>query len=281
MSTAGLEPSTPTPAPVTPTLGAALHLVGPESAALRSLEDPLLATAPADLLTVAQAFGRARRELRAGVSAGPSQADVWALADVIAGHWIDDRPLPADLREQAAAAAAAEQARAAHLRALILAAGTLRDQAQDQLHEHAPGVIRGPLGAELDRIRTAYKAASAAVDGRDLQDSAAFVNAPPVAREAYFTVRELATAYTRLKELHRVWLALEADGSTSLQLHLDAHHDEMEPTGPINLPSDPLARFLLIMRNPWMPSLAEMEDARSTLNPYLRPKPAPERVESA
>jgi hypothetical protein len=199
--------------------------------------------------------------------------DVWALADVLVGHWIDDQPLPADLVSQAAAAAAAEQARAAHTRVLTIAAGTVRDQAQAQLYERAPDVIRGPLGAELDRIRAAYSAAMGAADGRDFLDSEAFLGAPPVAREAYFTVRELATAYTRLKELHRVWLAVQADGSTSLQVHLEAHHGET-PSGAGAWPADPFVRFLRAMTNPWMPTLEDMETEHSTLNYTLRPKAA-------
>lgn len=231
------------------------------------LHDPLLKGAPAELIAAGKAFDRGRRGLLSSATAGRHSSAVQDLAGRVVEAWTAGKDAPATLRSDAGAAEAAEQAAGAELRVLAAAAGTVRDTLVDLLRTRAGDVIRGPLQAEATRIAAELKAATEAAGGRDFLEPEEFVDAEQVARDAFHRARAIGTQYTRLREAHRLWLAVESDDGGTLPLHLEAHRDESPYPLGTAWPADPFARFLRFAPAAWCPSLADLE-AHSPTYPH-------------
>lgn len=248
------------------TTAGATRLPGLLGTAHRSvLADPLLAEgAPAELRAASKAFERGARSLLAAATSGRHSSDVLDLAGQVAEAWGAGKDAPATLRSDAGVAVAAEQAGAAELRVLVAAAGTVRDHLIDQLRTRAGEVIQGPLQAESSRIAADLAKITAAAEGRDLSQLEEFVGADENARNAFHRARELAVDYARLRERHRLWLNVESDEGTSLELHLAEHRDEAPFRLGVAWPSDGFTRFLMFAPHAWCPSLAALEDHSPT-----------------
>ncbi len=251
------------------TLGGALYLTATESAATSALlNDPLLVGAPEELHAAARAFDQARRHLLRVATAGDHAQQVGVLAQEVADAWARGEQPADDLAERARAAVLAEQTGAGLQRVLTLAASSTRDTLTVLLSDRAADVIAGPLRTENDQVADEYEAALTLADGRDFATPDQWLDATEDVRAAYFEVRKLAERYARLRQLHRVWLNIEAPDSDVLSRWLQAHQDE-SPTSTTGWPTDPLAAYVRVARQRFMPTLAELEETHPSRATWL------------